>query len=111
MHHAGGLASAAGLAEERHIAGVAAEFCDVVLHPLQRGDQIDGAGVARLRVLRAIGREIERADDIEAVVDADDYDVAELAEILAVIGVGFHRRAVGESAAVHPDHDRLFGGG
>ncbi len=42
------------------------------------------------------------------MIQADDHDAAELAQVLAVIGIGFHRGAVREPAAMHPDHDRLL---
>ena len=108
VHHADDFAAAAGLPEDHHVAGVAAEALDVVVHPLQRHDQIGRAGVAGVRVLRTIGRQIERAEDVQPVVHADDHDVAELAERAAVVGVRLHRGAVREAAAVHPDHDRLL---
>ena len=84
---------------------------DVLLHPLQRGDEIGGAGIARLSVVRTVGREVERPENVETVVYADDDYIAELAEIFAIVGVGFHRRAVSKAAAVQPDHYRLFDAG
>ena len=47
-HHGRGLTAAAGLAEDRDAIRVAAEVLDVVLHPLQRRDQILHADVRRL---------------------------------------------------------------
>ena len=108
VHHADDFAAAARLPEDHHVVGIAAEGLDVVLHPLQRHHQIGRAGVARVRVLRTVGREIQRAEDVQPVVHADHHDVAELAERAAVVGVRLHRRAVGEAAAVHPHHDRLL---
>ena len=41
------LGAAAGLAEDRDVAGIAAEAGDVVAHPLERGDEVEHPGVAR----------------------------------------------------------------
>ena len=108
VHQADDLAAAAGLAEDGDVAGIAAEGFDVVVNPLQRGHQVGHAGVAGVRVFGAVGRKIERAENVQPVIQADDHDVAELAQVLAVVGIGFHRGAVRESAAVHPDHDGLL---
>ena len=108
MHHADDFAAAAGLAEDGDVAGIAAEAFDVVVNPLERGHQVGRAGIAGVRVFGAVGREIEGAQDVQPVIHADDHDVAELAEVLAFIGIGFHRGAIGEPAAVHPDHDGLL---
>ena len=56
VHQADDLAAAAGLPEDHDVAGIAAEALDVVVHPLQRRHEVGGAGVAGVRVLRAIGR-------------------------------------------------------
>ena len=44
-HQAQHFAAAAGLAENRDIAGIAAELGDVVLHPLQHRHQVQQAGI------------------------------------------------------------------
>ena len=74
----------------------------------ERHHQIRRAGIARIRVLRTVGRQVERAENVQPVIHADDHDVAELAEAAAVVGVRLHRGAVREPAAVHPDHDGLL---
>jgi hypothetical protein len=91
VHHPNDLPAAARLAEDRDVAGIPAEGLDIVVHPLQGGHQVGGPGVAGVRVLGAVGREVERADDVQPVVHADSHDVAELGECLAVIGVRFDR--------------------
>ena len=108
VHHTDDFAAAARLPEDHDVAGIAAEVLDVVVNPLQRHEQICRAGVARLRVLLPIRRQIERTQDVQPVIDADDHDVAELAEAAAVVGVRLYGGAVREPAAVHPDHDRLL---
>ena len=50
---AGDFAAAAGLAEDRHVGRVAAELRDVVAHPLERGDDVEHADVARVGELVA----------------------------------------------------------
>ena len=74
----------------------------------QRRHQVRRPGVARVGVLRTVGRQIERAENVQAVIDADDHHVAELAEASAVVRVRLHRRAVGETAAMHPHHHGLL---
>ncbi len=110
VQHANHFPAAAGLPEDHDVAGIPAEHLDVVAHPLERHDQIDGAGVAGLRVLRTVGGQVERPENIQPVIDADDHHVAKLAEAAAVVRVRLHRGAVREPAAVHPHHDRLLRG-
>ena len=47
------LPAAARLAEDRHVAGIAAEPLDIVAHPFERGDEVEHAGIAGLRVALA----------------------------------------------------------
>ncbi len=59
------------LAEDRHVCGVAAEARDVSLHPLQRGDRVEHAVVARHVRARDSADELgvsEEAECAEAVV-------------------------------------------
>ncbi len=70
------FAPAAGLAEDRHVAGIAAEPVDVVAHPLQRRDHVERAGVPRLCELgTADRREVEEAEDVEPLIHGNDHDV------------------------------------
>ena len=104
VHQADHFAAAAGLAEDGDVAGIAAEGFDVVVNPLEGGHQVGHAGVAGVGILRAVGRQIQRANDVQAVIETHGHYVAKFAQRLAVVRIGFHRRAVGESAAVHPYH-------
>ena len=52
-HQRGDLRAAAGLAEHHDVARVAAELGDVVAHPAQRQHQVEHAGVAGVREIRA----------------------------------------------------------
>ena len=104
-HQGGHLPAAAGLAEDRHVRGIAAEARDVVPHPLERGDDVEQTHVSRCRVLLAAdGREVEEADRADAVVEADDDDIV-ACEVLSVVDVHLVAGAGGEAAAVQPDHD------
>ena len=102
------LSAAAGLAEDRDVARIAAEARGVLAHPLQRQHQVEQAGIAGLgEALAAEVRQIEVAEDIQPMIDGHDHDVVAPGEIGAVVArrVG---RAVGEGAAVQPDHDRTL---
>ena len=77
------LSAAARLAEDRDVARIAAEARGVVAHPFERGDEIEHADIARLReALAADGRQIEMAEDVEAVIDRDDHDVVAPARLV-----------------------------
>ena len=79
--------TAAGLAEDHHVARVAAEGFDVVVNPVERGDQVELTDVARVRVFRAAGEagEIEIAEQIQPMIERDEHDVAFLREPHAVV--------------------------
>ena len=109
--HADGDA-AGRFAEDRHLVRIAAEGRDVLLHPLQAGDQVLQAIVAR-NVMRRLGaqlrvrQETERSD---AVGDADQ-DHAFPGQMLTVVDRG-RGGAEGEPAAIDPDqHGHAVGGG
>ena len=90
-----------GLAEHRHIPGVAAEPADVALHPAQRGllvHQPVVAGRAARPGQGLVGQEAERA---EPVVERDDDDAVP-DQPGGVVVVAFPDQ---ELAAVHPHHD------
>ena len=102
------FAAAARLAENRDIAGIAAEPLDIVAHPFERGDEIEGAGVAGMRIaLAADRREIEMPEYVEAVIDRDDNDIAAPRQIGAV-GDSAVGRAEMKRAAMQPHHDRAL---
>ncbi len=75
-HHGRDLAAAAGLAEDRHVGRIAAEFGDVVAHPFERRDQIEHAGIGAVGELRQQLPEIEKAERVQPVVDRDQHHVA-----------------------------------
>jgi hypothetical protein len=97
------LAAAARLAEDRHVARIAAEARGVVAHPLQRSDDVQHADVAGVGELGAGAAQIEMPVDRQPVIDADDHHVAGPRQIRAVVA---ERRpgAVGIAAAVNPHH-------
>ena len=78
----------------------------MLTHPLQCGDQVEHPGIAGLgEALAARLRQIEMAEDVQAMVDGYDHDIVASCEPRAVIAwrVG---RAVRERAAMQPDHHR-----
>jgi hypothetical protein len=92
-------------AEDRHVAGVAAEGFDVALHPFERGNRIHHSVVAG-GIAAGLARELrvrEEAESAEAIVQRDD-DGAFLRQTLAVV-TGLRARAAREAAAIDPDHD------
>ena len=78
----------------------------MLAHPFERGDQVEHAGIAGLgEALAARLRQIEMAEDVQAMVDRHDHDIVALRQPRAVVArrVG---RAVRERAAMQPDHHR-----
>src|SRR5208283_2118571 len=63
------FASAAGLAEDGHIAGIASKTADVVVHPLKRRHDVEHADVSRVGKVGACAAQIEMAENIEPVID------------------------------------------
>jgi len=88
--------SARGLAEDGDVSDITTESGDVVPHPLQRGDLVEQAEVGDPVV------EEQEAVDAQPVVDADQHDAVACKgrAVVAWNGAG----AVGEGAAVDPDH-------
>ena len=89
------------LAEQGHLAGIAAKGADVALHPAQRGLLVHQAVVsgraARAAGQRRVGQETEGA---EPVIDGDHHDaVPDQAGRVVVVALAGAQRA-----AVHPDH-------
>ena len=95
--------SAGRFAEDRHLAGIAAECGDVPLHPLETRDHVQQAVVAR-DMVRRLGAQLRVRQESElpdAVGDADQHH-ALLGQLLpAVVRLGGGARV--ESAAVDPD--------
>ena len=75
-HQRGDLGAAARLAVDHHAVRIAAEVGDVVMNPLQGRHQIGHAHVDRIGVGGAADlREVEEAENVEAVIDRDLHDV------------------------------------
>src|SRR5205085_6242439 len=73
-----------------------------------RGDEIEGAGVAGMRIaLAADRREIEMPEYVEAVIHRDDNDIAAPRQVGAV-GDSAVGRAEMKRAAMQPHHDRAL---
>ena len=82
------------------------EPVDILLHPAERGDEVEHSGIPRMLPGRAADiAEIEEPEDVEAVVDADHDDIAAPRQIGSIIDppVGGME---GEPAAMKPDHHR-----
>ena len=81
---------------------------DVVAHPIERGHDVEHAHAAGEREL-GTGQfaEIGEAENIQAVVDADDHYIVGVREAGAVEN-GRGAGAGGESAAVEPHHYGAF---
>ena len=94
------------LAEQRHVARVAAERADVAAHPLERGDLVSQAEVALERMpRRCVGAEVQPAQRAEPVVQADVHDAVSPRKRFALPRV-LPRRADAVCAAVDEHHHR-----
>ncbi len=103
-----GLAAAARLAEYRDVLRAAAEGVDVVADPLERGDQVEHAEIARVRELLSRARQARQkqiAKCVQPVRHRHDDHVVFAGELVAVIEGGVAGPG-SESAAVQPHHDR-----
>ncbi len=97
---------AARLAEDRDVPGIAAEAIDVVADPLEARDDVLLSCVAGVREgLAAELREMDEAEDVQPVRDADDDHVVAARQVGAVVRQR-GRRSAGVAAAVQPDHHR-----
>ena len=89
------------LAEDRHLARVAAEGSDVLRHPTQRQALVEDAVIAGEAQLG----HGQKAQGAQAVVEGDHHHVARCGEVGAVIDRQ-GARAEQEGAAMDEDHDR-----
>ena len=87
-HDGGG---AARLAEDRHIAGVTAEFGDIGLHPFQRELQVHQPIIAEIMALAVERRMGEKAQRADAEINRDHDRVALARQLAAVIVVALAR--------------------
>jgi len=98
--------AAGGLAEEGHVAGVAAERRGVGPHPLE-GQALVEQAVVPHRAVVGLGRQLlggEEPERAEPVVRAHHHD-AFGGQVVTLV-VGHVVRTLDEAAAVDPDHDR-----
>ncbi len=91
-----------GLAEDRHVVGIAAERLDVLLHPPQRGGLVEEPDVAAARVrLAAEVGQVQEPERAQSVV-AGDHDGVANGQVGPVVPRG-EAPAVHEGAAVDPE--------
>ncbi len=105
-HQRSDLAAAAGLAEYRDIAGIASEVRDVLAHPFQSHNDVEHSQVGGTCILLAVGRQIQKPQRAEAVIERDHNHVTAAAQSFSVIGTMFLAGAGHEATAVQPDHHR-----
>ena len=96
------------LTSDRHLPWIATERSDVLLHPLQRGDLVEHAGIAGLDELREVVGEVAEAERPEPVVDRHSHHTV-ACECCAVIHVIDPAPGV-EHAAVDPHQHRQSAG-
>jgi hypothetical protein len=107
-HQRAHLAAPAGLAEDRHVAGIAAEIRDVVSHPFECGDRVEHPNVAGMRVfLAAQFAQIQISEHVEAMIYCHHDDVVLSGKIAAVIH-GPVGRGSRVTATVEPHHHGPF---
>lgn len=100
----GDLGAAAGLSQNGHIVGVAAEGCNVIAHPLQGQHHI---GYADIRIA-ANGGQIQKTNVVQAHIDRNEHAVGVVGKVAAIIGFQFQRRAIQQAAAVHEHQNGLL---
>ena len=85
-HHRQNIGSPRRLAKDRHIPRIAPERCNVVAHPAQGGDYVQGA----VEIVRSAQQRVAAEDDLIEIVGTDDlskdpdlvhYDGAGLIEL------------------------------
>ena len=102
---------AARLTEDRDVRRIAAEARNVVAYPLEARDDVFHPDVGCLAVLLAAERrEMQEAERVQPVRDADDDDVVFAGEIGAVVR-NHAGRSGAVAAAVQPHHHRPLSGG
>lgn len=84
-HQDGDFAATARLAEDRDQVGIASKLRHVIAHPFERLDDIEHADAAGEREIRAsLLADISKAEHVQTVVQADDYDFAAMSKIGAL---------------------------
>ena len=101
------IPAARGLSEDGDIVRVATEGRDVLLHPIEGADGVEGAEVARAlggAAFPTAERGVpEPPEGPEAVVDRHHHDVVGGRQVAAVVEAGAADRV---AATVDPEHDR-----
>ena len=97
-----------GLAEDRHLVGIAAKCGDVLLDPCQRRDHIEQAVISGnvLRRLRAQPRMREKAEGSQTISDAYQHNSL-LGQLLSAISWK-GSSPDNKSAAINPHQNRDF---
>jgi hypothetical protein len=94
------------LAEDRDVAGVNTEICDILADPFERGHEIEHPGITRMdEFLAAELAEIQKPKNIEAVIDRHDDYITTPGQVGAG-GAWRVGRSIGEGAAMKSNHNR-----
>src|ERR1700722_3045323 len=76
------LASAARLSKDRDQVRITPEVSDVVAHPLERRDYVQYSRAARESEIGArLFTQVGKAEHVQAMIDADHYDVASTRQV------------------------------
>ena len=97
--------SARGFAEDRDVVGISAKGGDVLPHPLEPTDQIEGSEVPRCVQRVGVGGQggvAKPAEDAQAIVEGDEDDVVLVDQRAPVVDVALAEQI---GTAVDPDHD------
>src|SRR5262249_12891400 len=104
-HQAGILGAAPGFAKDQDSSRISAELRDVVVHPLERENQVELTYVSGIPEVGAAElRQVEISENIQTVVHTDHHHIAALAETNPV-RAGRISGAGRVTAAMEPDHD------
>src|SRR5262249_21393575 len=101
---------AGGLAEDGHALRIAAERDDVSLYPLQRGDHVHDAEVARAAAVGFLGQLGIREESEQAKAGVQGQHHGALPGQYLAIVLGLRAGAGVVPAAINPDHDRTLVG-
>jgi hypothetical protein len=109
-HQRADLTAAPRLAEDGDVGRISAECSDVVADPFECLHDVEHPGIARIGVLLTGNlAQIQVSEQIEAMVQRDDDDVAMAREVCAVVDDEAARR-LRIAAAMEPYHDRTPSG-